>query len=149
MEVSLSISEEITLSEDYAALIAEVLTQGMAAEGINASEISVLITTDEEMRFLNNKHRGFDKPTDVLSFPQYDGFDIPADAGCLGDIVISLHKAAAQADEFGHSLRRELAFLTAHGLLHLLGYDHEASDRDERDMIRKQEELLTRMNIVR
>ena len=158
MEVSLSVSDGLTLDDGYIDLITGVLTKGLTDEGVSASEVSVHITTDEEIQRLNLKHRGLDKPTDVLSFPQYPAKDsnslrncyLPANAGCLGDIVISLPRAAAQAAEFGHTLRRELAFLTAHGLLHLLGYDHDQeSGQDEQVMMRKQEELLNKLGILR
>ena len=165
MEVSLSLSDGLTLDDDYIEMITGVLTQGLADEGVSASEVSVHITTDEEIQSLNRKFRGLDKPTDVLSFPQYAAKGhIPENAGCLGDIVISLPRAAGQAAEFGHTLRRELAFLTAHGLLHLLGYDHnegasappkaaqnagQESGQDKQVMIRKQEELLNKLGILR
>ncbi|MCL2853412.1 MAG: rRNA maturation RNase YbeY [Defluviitaleaceae bacterium] len=150
MELSLSVSDKITIDDGCSELIANVLAQGLADEGVSVSEVSVLITTDEEIQLLNHKHRGIDKPTDVLSFPQYHGIgQIPPNADCLGDIVISLPRAAAQADEFGHSLRREMAFLTAHGLLHLLGYDHEQGVQDEQIMMSKQEALLTKLSIAR
>jgi len=150
VELSLSVSDKITIDDGCSELIANVLAQGLADEGVSVSEVSVLITTDEEIQLLNHKHRGIDKPTDVLSFPQYHGIgQIPPNADCLGDIVISLPRAAAQADEFGHSLRREMAFLTAHGLLHLLGYDHEQGVQDEQIMMSKQEALLTKLSIAR
>ncbi|MCL2674089.1 MAG: rRNA maturation RNase YbeY [Defluviitaleaceae bacterium] len=123
--IILSVSDDITLEDTYFGLIEKVLLQGLADEGISTEEVSVLITTDAEIQRLNNRFRGINKPTDVLSFPQYKSrAQIPQNAENLGDIIISLPRAEAQAAEFGHSLRRELAFLEAHGLLHLLGYDH-------------------------
>ena len=142
MEVSLSVSDDVTLDNRYSALIFSVIRQGLADEAVGVPEVSVKITTDEEIQGLNSKYRSIDKPTDVLSFPMHDN-------DCLGDIIISLPRAAAQAAEYGHTLRRELAFLTAHGLLHLLGYDHEASSQDEQEMIQKQDALLSKLNILR
>ena len=86
-----------------------------------------------------------DKPTDVLSFPMYDG-EFPYDEcehGCaIGDIVISLEKAEEQANELGHDLIREVAFLAIHSTLHLLGYDHERSPEDDEEQCRRQREIL-------
>ena len=98
--------------------------------------VSVLVTDDEDIRGLNRQFRDIDKPTDVLSFPsQEEGF--------LGDIAISLEKAQAQADEYGHSLEREVAFLTAHAMLHLFGFDH-MEEKDDRVMRQQQREILKR-----
>jgi len=146
--IILSVSDDITIEDTYFGLIEKVLLQGLADEGISTEEVSVLITTDAEIQRLNNRFRGINKPTDVLSFPQYKSrAQIPQNAENLGDIIISLPRAEAQAAEFGHSLRRELAFLAAHGLLHLLGYDHEGEG--EQQMFRRQEELLTKLGIPR
>ena len=98
--------------------------------------VSVLVTDDEDIRGLNKQFRDIDKPTDVLSFPsQEEGF--------LGDIAISLEKAQAQADEYGHSLEREVAFLTAHAMLHLFGFDH-MEEKDDKVMRQQQREILKR-----
>ena len=98
--------------------------------------VSVLVTDDEDIRGLNRQFRDIDKPTDVLSFPsQEEGF--------LGDIAISLEKAQAQADEYGHSLEREVAFLTAHAMLHLFGFDH-MEEKDDKVMRQQQREILKR-----
>ncbi len=99
-------------------------------------EVSVLITDDEDIRGMNKQFRDIDKPTDVLSFPsQEEGF--------LGDIAISIDKAHAQADEYGHSLEREMAFLTAHAMLHLFGFDH-MEEKDEKKMRQMQRQILER-----
>ena len=116
-------------------------------------EVSVTFTDDEGIRALNLQYRGIDKATDVLSFPLTDyesGEEPPADEPCsmLGDIVISLERAAAQAEEFGHSFEREVAFLCVHSMLHLLGYDHVTSDEDDADMRRRQSEILDAMGLA-
>ena len=103
-------------------------------------EVSVSIVDNTEIRHLNRKYRGIDAPTDVLSFPM-DGY-------VLGDIVISLEKAVEQAEEFGHSIERELGFLAAHGMLHLLGYDHKDED-SESEMFTAQEEILEAVGLGR
>lgn len=119
----------------------------------NNAEVSVTFTDNESIHKLNNKFRGVDRPTDVLSFPlfDYDGTseEPPVDEmmNMLGDIVISLEKANEQAGEFGHSFEREVAFLTAHSMLHLLGYDHELSDEDDKEMREKQNIVMDMLGL--
>lgn len=120
-------------------------------------EISVSFVEDEEMKSLNNQYRGIDASTDVLSFPIMD-FDESEPMGSvedfideelvLGDIIISTHRAAEQAEEYGHSIERELTFLMVHGMLHLLGEDHDIPER-EAAMFKKQEEILRNLGIER
>ena len=108
------------------------------------AEISVNFVDNEEIHKLNKQYREKDMPTDVLSFVMgEDGqFDIDPKTGAqiLGDVVISMEKAVEQADRYGHSLQREVGYLTAHSVLHLLGYDHE--DNMERVRMREKEELV-------
>ena len=117
------------------------------------AEISVTIVDDEEIHKLNLQYRNMDKSTDVLSFPLgADGvYDINNDTGAmlLGDIVISIEHAVSQAKLYGHSLNREIAFLTVHSMLHLLGYDHVDDPEGERIMFAKQDEILNLMGITR
>jgi len=126
-------------------LIKAVIEKAFEYEGLEPRAVSVLITDDEYIRELNRQYRDKDAPTDVLSFPLYDE-DGELDEEELGDIVISLERAALQAEEYGHTLEREVAFLTAHSMLHLIGYDHEDS---EDEMFSKQEEILKELNIRR
>ena len=106
--------------------------------------LSILFTGNEEIQVINKQYRGKDQPTDVISFalnegdePNIEG-EIPVNM--LGDIIISVEKAIEQAGDYGHSVRREIAFLTVHGMLHLLGYDHiEEADRVE---MRKEEDFV-------
>ena len=120
----------------------------------NPCEVSVSFVDNDEIRDLNKKFRGIDKATDVLSFPlfDYDGEseEPPVDEmlGMLGDIVLSLEQADAQAKEYGHSFEREVAFLTVHSMLHLLGYDHETGEEDEADMRRRQSEIMDLMGLT-
>lgn len=126
--------------------------------------VNVLLTDDEGIHELNRQHRGIDRPTDVLSFPNVD-YESPADFSavedcaedyfdpengelCLGDIVISVDKVYGQSEEYGHTAEREYAFLVAHSMLHLLGYDHMEPAEAE-VMERKQEEILDRLGITR
>ena len=135
-------------------LIRHTILETLDYEGMeNDAEVSVTFVDDEGIRELNNKFRGMDKLTDVLSFPllDYEGESEEPffDELChnLGDIVISLERAMAQANEFGHSFEREVAFLTAHSMLHLLGYDHEISEEDDADMRRRQNDIMDRLGL--
>ena len=120
----------------------------------NACEVSITYTDNEQIHELNLQYRGVDRPTDVLSFPMMDfsgeSEEPVADEPVvsLGDIVISLEKAAEQANEYGHSFEREVAFLTVHSMLHLLGYDHETSEEDERDMRARQRAVMELMGLT-
>jgi len=119
----------------------------------NHCEVSVTFTDNEGIHELNKKFREVDKPTDVLSFPLFDfegeTDEPPVDEimSNLGDIVISLEKAKEQAEEYGHSFEREVAFLCVHSMLHLLGYDHETSDEDDVEMRSKQTEIMRIMGL--
>lgn len=108
------------------------------------AEISVTFTDNAQIKVLNAQYRNKDIETDVLSFPMGENgkYDLNMETGAqiLGDIVISMEKAVEQADRFGHSLQREVGYLTAHSMLHLLGYDHE--DNMERVRMREKEELV-------
>ena len=135
-------------------LIRRTILETLDYEGMeNDAEVSVTFVDDEGIRELNSKFRGMDKPTDVLSFPllDYEGESEEPffDELChnLGDIVISLERAMAQANEFGHSFEREVAFLTAHSMLHLLGYDHEISEEDDADMRKRQNDIMDRLGL--
>ena len=118
------------------------------------AEVSVSFVTNKEIRNLNKVYRNKDTETDVLSFPLTDDdgkTEINAETGeaVLGDVVISLETAVKQADMYGHSLEREVGFLTVHSMLHLLGYDHEVSPLEERIMREKEEAVLEKLGISR
>jgi len=114
-------------------------------------EVSITFCDDAKIKELNKKFRNIDKATDVLSFPLFDeeGTDnfVPEIDCMLGDIVISLERAKAQAEEFGHSYERETAFLAVHSVLHLLGYDHEISEADELDMRKRQSDVMEKIGL--
>ena len=111
----------------------------------NYCEVSVTFTDNEGIRAINREYREKDAPTDVLSFPL---FEESADGTrMLGDIVISLEKCRAQAEEFGHSFERECAFLTVHSTLHLLGYDHVNSEEEDKDMRKRQTAIVDAMGL--
>lgn len=118
-----------------------------------SAEISVRIVDNASIRELNREYREIDRETDVLSFPLCsDGIyeENPATRLCLlGDIVISAEKAHEQSKEYGHSFQREIAFLTVHSMLHLLGYDHEAGGIEAVHMREKEEKVLTELGLKR
>ena len=139
--------------EKFGELLSEVAAAVLEMEAVHVPlEISVSFIDDHEIQIMNNKFRHIDKPTDVLSFPLLDAFPPVLPLGEpvieLGDIVISYERACAQAQEYGHSIEREMAFLTAHSMLHLLGYDH-MTEADEMAMNRKQEDALQQLGILR
>lgn len=117
------------------------------------AEISVTIVDDEKIHELNRTYRNVDKSTDVLSFPLGENgvYDTNYDTGfkILGDIVISIEHAYMQAEKYGHSLQREIGFLTVHSLLHLLGYDHENGGLEAVRMREREEAALTQMGLKR
>ena len=118
-----------------------------------SAEISVTIVDDETIRRYNRQYRNIDRSTDVLSFPLgVDGkYDINNDTGAqmLGDIMISIEHAIRQAELYGHSFNREIAYLTVHSMLHLLGYDHEAGGLELVRMREKEEAVLTQLGLER
>ena len=118
-----------------------------------SAEISVRFVDDEIIHELNREYRHVDRSTDVLSFPLGENgvYDINHDTGAkiLGDIVISMQHAVMQANLYGHSLQREIAFLTVHSMLHLLGYDHEAEGLERVRMREKEEAVLTQLGLKR
>ncbi len=123
------------------------------------AEVSVTYVDDEQIQRINLSERGIDAPTDVLSFPMCDfdengdiinsDYDFDGDMILLGDIVISAERAKRQAEEYGHSFLREMAFLTVHSMLHLLGYDHVDDEEGERIMFKKQDDILNKLGITR
>lgn len=153
------------LDFDYEEVIEAVINKTLETENCPyETEINVLLTGNGEIHTANKEFRGIDRPTDVLSFPMVD-YEFPSDFSCvdknpesylnpetdellLGDIMISVDKVYEQANEYGHSRKREFAFLIAHSMLHLLGYDH--IDEAERKVMEvKQEAILDALGITR
>ncbi len=120
------------------------LTTLLRSLGLPDAELSVLFSGDRTMRTLNRRYRGMDRTTDVLSFALREGPFADLQPEFLGDIVISVPVAERQARERGHSLGREIEFLLVHGLLHLLGYDHERGSAQARKMQRMESLLMKR-----
>ena len=146
--------EKITLTYKLKMLIREAIEATLDYEQYgNPCEVSVSFVDNAGIHVLNKKFRGIDRPTDVLSFPLFDYSGeseepaIDEFMGMLGDVVLSLEQAEIQAQEYGHSFSREVAFLTVHSMLHLLGYDHETGEEDELDMRRRQTEIMEQLGL--
>ncbi len=146
---------KIPVTPALRALAKKVITATLADAEIDfPCEISLTFTDNERIHVMNKEYRGKDAPTDVLSFPMFENGELEYDdetgEPCvLGDIVISLEKAKAQAEEYGHSLEREVGFLCVHSVLHLLGFDHETSKDDEVYMNETCEDILASLGLTR
>ena len=145
----------IPVTEEYKKIIKKTVNAALRHEkAAFSAEVSVTFTDNEKIHELNLAHRGKDSATDVLSFPLFEKESLPKDGGeqeyvPIGDVVISLEKARAQAEEYGHSFEREIAFLTVHSILHLVGYDHEVSGEDEKYMNETCEKVLEKLGLTR
>ena len=148
------------VSDEKRALIRRVIRTALAAEGVGfPCEIDVLLTNDAGIHQINREMRQVDRPTDVLSFPEFEltPGELPttedADPGTglvpLGDMVLSTERVAAQAKEYGHSNRRELAYLVVHSVLHLLGYDHLDEGAQKAQMREREEAIMAALGLER
>lgn len=142
------------------ALIRRTIRTALAAEGLTAPcEVDVLLTDDDGIHEINRELRQVDRPTDVLSFPEFEltPGQLPgpedADPGTglipLGDMVLSMERVAAQAREYGHSKRRELSYLVTHSVLHLLGYDHLDEGAMKKQMREREEAIMALLGLER
>ena len=134
-------------------LIRKACTATLKLEGFDdPAEVSVTLVNDETIREMNGKFRNIDASTDVLSFPLGENgvYDVNPETGAkmLGDIVISVEHALSQADLYGHGIEREVAFLTVHSMLHLLGYDHEQGGLQKTIMREKEEKVLDALGLA-
>lgn len=146
--------KSIDLPKGLRTLIRKCCEEALAEEGIeDEAEVNLTVVDNEEIHKMNLEYREKDAATDVLSFPMSDGeeFDIDPETNriMLGDIVISAERALEQAKEYGHSFEREMCFLATHSMFHLLGYDHEVSEEEEKIMFEKQEKVLQKLGINR
>ena len=155
MDITINVDPEtLELDEEIKhEIIRAVETMGDLYDAANC-EVSITVTDDQRIHDLNRQYRGIDRPTDVLSFAFNESdepeiiFDDEDHIDTLGDIIVSIDRARAQAVEYGHSFKREIIFLIVHGMLHLLGYDHiEESDRLE--MEAEQKFVMAELNIPR
>ncbi|CAM4326381.1 rRNA maturation RNase YbeY [Paenibacillus phoenicis] len=154
--------DKMEISQELIDLLERVLQIAGQAEGITEGEVALTFVDDEAIHELNRDYRGIDRPTDVLSFAMNESleeepeivYELEEDeelddmTEMLGDIIISVERAKAQSEEYGHSLEREIGFLFVHGFLHLLGYDHQDAV-SEAEMMGKQEAALAEMGLVR
>jgi probable rRNA maturation factor len=165
MTLNIEKEYELELGLDYETIARQVIDQVLDEEGCPyETEVNLLLTSDEEIHRINLEYRNIDRPTDVLSFPQVE-YDSPADFSwaeahemdcfdpdsgelTLGDIIISLDKVKEQAKQYGHGVKREYAFLIAHSMLHLLGYDH-MTEEDAIQMESRQSAVLDHLGITR
>jgi len=152
----------LEIGDELIGLLDRLLQKAGEAEGITEGEVALTFVNDEAIHELNREYRGIDRPTDVLSFAMNESLDEELDivyeleegeeldelTDVLGDIVISVERAQAQSEEYGHSLEREIGFLVVHGFLHLLGYDHQDT-ASEKVMMDKQEAALAQVGLVR
>ncbi len=130
---------KVEIDEDIYLLLEKVIRESLLVENMDLNyEVSISFVDNEEIRELNKVYRGIDRDTDVLSFPMDEDFMVPIPL--LGDIIISTEKAVEQSKDYGHNLERELAYLTAHSMFHLMGYDH--MDEDEKKIMREKEKLV-------
>ncbi|WP_139490480.1 rRNA maturation RNase YbeY [Brevibacillus sp. CHY01] len=146
------------ISDEALALIETSLQAAAEAENVKG-EVVVTLVDNERIHELNRDYRGVDRPTDVLSFAMNEAGegemeifvaeeDFDEFPNMLGDIIISIPKCKEQAEEYGHSFERELGFLTVHGFLHLIGYDHGTAE-EEKEMFGLQEEILQKIGLTR
>jgi probable rRNA maturation factor len=151
LSVDFSVEPELAAhwdEEGISAVVASIVARELP--DVTECVLGVHLVTDQTIQELNAAHRGKDSATDVLSFPLHSGEFVlpPGEPLNLGDIVVSYPRAVAQAEEYGHSLERELAYLVAHGVLHVLGYDHEV-EAEQRVMREKEEEALQPLGFTR
>lgn len=161
MDHEIIIEAEVDVPEGLPARIERVIAAALEAEQVELPcEINVLLTDDEGIHQVNLDMRDVDRPTDVLSFPMFelepgvppegeDYLDPASDLCPLGDMCISLQRAEAQAREFGHSVEREICYLTVHSVLHLLGYDHLDEGPMKAQMREREEAILESLGITR
>jgi len=154
--------DKMEIRQELIDLLERVLQIAGQAEGITEGEVALTFVDDEAIHELNRDYRGIDRPTDVLSFAMNESleeepeivYELEEDeelddmTDMLGDIIISVERAKAQSEKYGHSLEREIGFLFVHGFLHLLGYDHQDAV-SEAEMMGKQEAALAEVGLVR
>ena len=165
MSLIIEDESELTINIDYEKIADRVINEALDYEKCPYEvELNLLLTSNENIRKINNEYRNIDSPTDVLSFPMIE-YEKPSDFSkledstldnfnpetgelILGDIIISVPKIVEQAEKYGHSTEREFAFLVVHSMLHLFGYEHMEAN-DAKIMEAKQEEILNKLEIFR
>ena len=147
-----NLQEKVLPEDQLYELIEQVANNILEQSEFPLAEVSIILVDNAYIQQVNKQYRGIDNPTDVLSFSQLEEEEeepsLEDTDTLLGDIFISIERAVLQAEEYGHSFAREVAYLTAHGMFHLLGYDHNTEE--EREVMRqKEEEVLAELNITR
>lgn len=147
MDIVINNENNYPIEASYEETMMKIASLALKKEGVDDHyEIGLTYVSKDEIQNLNREYRGIDKVTDVLSFPLIEDFS--SDETLLGDVVISYDVAIEQAEEYGHSLEREIMFLFCHSILHLLGYDH--MEEEERALMEeRQSEILAELNINR
>ena len=144
IEIINETSENIDIED-----LKNVIDFALKHEDVNNAIMNVIIIDNDKIHKINKEYRGIDRPTDVISFAlEDDKTFVDTSFRVLGDIYISIDKVFEQSKAYGHSFRRELSFLTVHGILHLLGYDHMIKS-DEEIMFKKQNDILNELGIIR
>ena len=146
----INLFNEINIEIEELSTMKEVLKYACEKEKLTNVNFNVIIVDNEYIHKINKEYRKIDRETDVITFAleDEDSIKLPDEIRILGDIYISIDKAKSQAEEYGHSLKRELCFLAVHGFYHLLGYDH-MTEEDEKVMFKKQKEVLEGYGITR
>ncbi|WP_411347543.1 rRNA maturation RNase YbeY [Paenibacillus sp. WLX2291] len=154
---------EYAITAELIGVLEQILQAAGQQEGVTEGEVVLTFVDDEAIHELNREYRNIDRPTDVLSFAMNESLDDEPEIHygnsegqdaeqlpgvMLGDIIISVPKAIAQSEDYGHSVERELGFLFVHGFLHLLGYDHQ-DEESEAEMMGKQEQVLRQIGLTR
>lgn len=150
MEILISDQQdEVVVGESIRILLEDVARECLTVEGVGTDyEVSITFVDDKEIQRLNKIYRHVDSSTDVLSFPIYDEDEDVPYTPLLGDIVISLATAKRQSEEFGHSVEREIAYLTAHSMFHLLGYDH-LDEQEKAEMREKEKQAMKNLKLFK
>ena len=151
MHIQISYDDGITRDAKIEEVIQKVCDEVSRVYGLEDDELSILLCDNNKIHELNKEYRGIDRPTDVLSFALNEGDDYEGseeEHHLLGDMILSLERAHEQAVEYGHSFERELAYLTTHSCLHILGYDH-MTDEDKKEMRTEEEFVLSNLGYVR
>ena len=145
---------DIQENEDYTEIITKVLDTCFEEENLKNKNlyVNIVLTNPSNIRKMNKEYRNIDKETDVLSFPMFEKEELENikifNEDVLGDIVISIQRVKEQAEEYGHSFERELAYMTVHGFYHLMGYDH-IDEEDKIVMRQKEENILSKLKILK
>ena len=147
MNNTFDIFNEYNYKEDYSYLN-DVINHTFEILNIKNANMSLILIDDNKMKELNKEYRGVDRTTDVLSFALEDNNKIAEPIRELGEVYVSIPKMIEQAKEYNHSEKRELSFLVCHGLLHLLGYDHTKSKKEEDKQFGLQDQVLNDLNII-